>query len=69
MMHKYGKWYARWTDAHGARHVKALPSKKAARAYASRMTKEAQAGKAQRARRSAKSHARGKQSPAPATRA
>ncbi len=69
MKHKHGKWFADWRDAHGVRKAKAFPTKKAARLYSQRMRKEAQAGKARRARRSAKSPAPGKKSPAPATHA
>jgi hypothetical protein len=67
MKNKHGKWYADWRDARGVRHAKAFPTKKAARLYSKRMQKEAQAGKARRSRRSAKSQRRGSKSPASAT--
>lgn len=53
MKTKYGKWYARWTDAQGKRTEKACNTKAAAKKLQAKMQRERQAKKAQPTRKSA----------------
>jgi len=59
MLKKYGRYYADWEDAHGARHRKSFATKKSALKFQTRMRHEEAAKKAPASARSAKSAKRG----------
>jgi len=46
MLKKYGKFYARWTDAQGQRHIKACKTAKAAKKAQAQMVHERKTKKA-----------------------
>lgn len=46
MLKKYGKFYADWDDEHGKRHRKALPSRRAALKFQTKMRNAVAAKKA-----------------------
>jgi len=59
MKTKYGKWYARWTDAEGHRREKACKTKRAAAKLQKKMQAEAAAKKHQPSRASRPSRSSG----------
>jgi len=59
MLKKYGRYYADWLDASGARKRQSFPTKKRALAHQSKMRAESSAKKAQPSAQSRTSRKRG----------